>query len=422
MKKILLLWIIFLCSGFKLFAQEIILPVEGGKKVQIKKKEKTPEPKMERESWFKYYDYEAPQKKEKYNVAVLTPLFLDSVDLKKHLTNLPSFMIPGIDFYQGVEIAADTLRNEGLHFDIHIFDSKSKYLDVEHLISSDRLDSMDLIIGNAGNEDLKLLADYAKRKEINFVSAVSPSDAGQNFNPFFTLLQPQLQSHVEELNKVIHRKYLEDNVVFVYDPNSKSDLNALSYFKNDPLLSLPGRFKEFAIGNDGFDAKLLVSNLDTNYNTTLVLGVLNPKLAYATMKAMVPFAEKLKLKIFGMPTMEFINALSKTSEFPNIKIFYTSSFIKENVSPSTRFIIDGYKKRMGSMPTDLVFKGFESMYFFGHLMNKYGVPFNKHLSESHFSFITPYKILPSMDNALFKYYENKYLYVLTYENGVMTYE
>jgi hypothetical protein len=129
-------------------------------------------------------------KKERYKIAVLTPLYLDSVDLEKNLANIPKFMMPGLDFYQGIQIAADTLRKQGFKLDIYVHDSKSAYLNVQNIIETDRLDSMDLIIGNASVSDLKLLGEFAKSKKINFISAVSPSDAEQESNPYFTILQP----------------------------------------------------------------------------------------------------------------------------------------------------------------------------------------------------------------------------------------
>lgn len=398
-------------------AQEIVLPAEGNRE----KVASIHKPKVERDDWNKYYEYPKAVKKEKYNIAVLTPLFLDSVDLSKTILSIPKFMMPGIDFYQGVEIAADTLRNKGFHFDIHVFDSKSTYLNVQNLIESDKLELMDLIIGNAGTDDLEILANYAKKKEINFISAVSPSDAGQTFNPFFTILQPQLESHIQEIHRRLMQRYSENNVVFIYG-DKEAEKNALDYFKNDDIHSLPVRFSEYYLPGDDLDFNNLKSQIDTNYQTVIVLAKLSPRIAYKIMKSLLPYAVKFNIKIFGMPTLELINTFNDAEEFPGMKIFYSTSFVKENLSPATKYINSAYYNKMKSAPSDLVYKGFESIYFFAHLMDRYGVPFNKYIGENRFSFLTPYKILPVKENTLFKYYENKFLYMLSYENGVMTYE
>ena len=149
--------------------------------------------------------YPKPIKKERYKVAIITPMFLDSVALEPTLTKIPKFMMPGLDFYKGIQLAADTLKQLGFKLDIYVHDSRSDSLNVNELIRSGTLDSMDLIIGNASVFDLKLLAEFGLEKKINFISAVSPADAGQEANPYFTILQPRLVSHIEKLHKSISR-------------------------------------------------------------------------------------------------------------------------------------------------------------------------------------------------------------------------
>ena len=369
----------------------------------------------------KEFSYPKSKKKERYKVAVLTPMYLDSVDLEKNITRIPKFMMPGIDFFKGVQIAADTLKRQGYMFDVYVYDSKSNYMNVANLIESDKLDSMDVILGNASVSDLKLLAEFAKKKQINFISAVSPADAGQEFNPYFTILQPRLISHIEKIHKNINSRYPEDNIVFI-NRNITAEKNALSYFKNDILNQLPGRFAEIELKGDEIDIKQLLKSIDSTYNTTIVLGVLDPSVAYKQLKQLASLAKRHSVKVFCMPTMEAVKALNKTDEFPNMPIFYTSSYIIDKITPSCQYINREYRKKMGASASDVVYKGFESLYFFATLMKKYGVPFNDHIGENAYTFITPYKIVPVREKGVLKFYENKYLYILRYENGIMTYE
>ncbi len=369
----------------------------------------------------KDFVYPKPVRKAKYNIAILTPLYLDSVDLEKNLTHIPKFMMPGIDFYEGVCIAADTLNSQGFKLNIYVYDSKSNYIDIKNLIASDKLDSMDVIIGNASVSDLKLVADFAKKKQINFISAVSPADAGQTYNPYFTILQPRLSSHIEKIHKNIISRYPEDNVVFI-TRNLTAEKNALSYFKNDLLNARPSRFTELELKGDELNINDIVSKIDTNYNTTIVLGILDPSITYNYLKTLSTVALRYHLKVYCMPTTEAIKSISKVDEFPGMPIYYTSSYIIDKVTPASQYITNAYKRKMGSLPSDVVYKGFESLYFFYNLLKKYGTPFNTHLSESAYSFITPYKIVPIKEKGSMKFYENKFLYLIKYEDGIMLYE
>lgn len=369
-----------------------------------------------------YFNFSESQKKEKYKIAVLTPLYLDSVDLAKNLNHIPKFMMPGIDFYQGIRIAADTLNKEGAKLDLYIYDSKSNYFNVEKILKSDRLDSMDLIIGNASVSDIALLADFAKKNQINFVSAISPSDANQTKNPYFTILQPRLLTHIERIHSYISRRAISDNVVFITDGTNSSN-NALQYFKNSEINAMPKKFIEFKISNDDFNISTLNSKIDSNYNTTIILGLLDAGLTYKILKKLNEFTKKYDgVKIFCMPTAEAITSLGKADEFPNSKIFYTTSYVIDKVTPASMYIGREYKKYMGSAPSDVVYKGFESLWFFVKLMEKYGVPFNNYINDNSYSFITPYKIMPVKNKSGFYFFENKFLYLVKYENGIVTYE
>ena len=81
-----------------------------------------------------------------------------------------------------------------------------------------------------------------------------------------------------------------------------------------------------------------------------------------------------------------------------------------------------YKKLMGSTPADIVYKGFESLYYFTHLLKKYGVPFNEKIGDNTYTFLTPYKIVCVKEKGVSRFYENKFMYLIRYEDGIMNYE
>src|SRR5690606_22890822 len=102
--------------------------------------------------------------------------------------------------------AADTLEAKNYKLDVHVHDIASVGQGIKALISRGTLDSSDLIIGALQAADIPEVAERAKRNNINFISAVSPSDAGVRENPYFTLIQPRLQTHCEWIMKKIAEK------------------------------------------------------------------------------------------------------------------------------------------------------------------------------------------------------------------------
>ncbi len=362
-------------------------------------------------------------KKARYNIAVISPLYLDSFDLAKSLTNLPSYAIPGLDFYQGARLAADTLNSMNFTFNLFIFDSKSKYIPVKLLTTTDKLDSMDVIIGNVGGEDVKLLAEFAKAHKINFYSAVSPSDADQKNNGYFTMLQPKLQTHVERIAKKITNSFSTSNIIYTHR-GMQNELNAFSYFKKEIGNKLTNPMAEVIVSDLGFEEQIK-NKLDKNNQNILVMGLLDAKVAYNYLKIVnLYLLEGYSIKVYGMPTWENIKAFQQETEFPELEIAYTSPMMVEKNLTGSQYIINSYKAKMGGNPTDNVYKGFEAVYYTAHMLNRYGAPFNGNYGEpnSSYNFLIPYRIGTakiSNDDQLF---ENKFLYFIKYKNGVMGFE
>src|ERR1043165_2734378 len=64
-------------------------------------------------------------KKARYRIDVLAPLYLGELVNGNKLvykSHLPDKALPGLGFYQGVQLASDTLNHLGYHLDVYIHD------------------------------------------------------------------------------------------------------------------------------------------------------------------------------------------------------------------------------------------------------------------------------------------------------------
>src|SRR5271170_638786 len=64
-----------------------------------------------------------------YHIAIFAPLYLDSAfdetGSYRYDKNFPKFLNPGLEFYEGAELAIDSLQKEGATLDITLYDTKS---------------------------------------------------------------------------------------------------------------------------------------------------------------------------------------------------------------------------------------------------------------------------------------------------------
>jgi hypothetical protein len=360
-----------------------------------------------------------PVKKERYTIAIIAPLYLDSFDIVKSLTALPAYAMPGLDFYTGAMIAADTLNSMQEKITFYVYDSKSRYLNVNTMITTDKFDNVDCIIGILGGNDLKTIAEFAKSKHINFISCVSPSDADQKNNPFFTLLAPRLISHLEKINHKIELFYADAHKVYMHVDNN-ADNNAYNLYSK---LQGTDMCKEIKVTNEPITTNELAKQLDKKKTNVLIMGIMNAALAYENLMVVANLvAQGYTIKVMGMPTWDGVSTIKEDEALRDIDIFITTPLYINKESKEVKNILNNYKIKMGGNPSDNVYKGFESVLFASYMLNTFGTPFNDALVDSRFSYITPYKIQKCVENNVWKYNENKNVYMMHYKNGIILYE
>ena len=65
----------------------------------------------------------------KQKIAVFAPLYLDSAfdatNSYRYDKNFPKFINPGLEFYEGVQFALDSLNKENAQLEVFVFDTRS---------------------------------------------------------------------------------------------------------------------------------------------------------------------------------------------------------------------------------------------------------------------------------------------------------
>ena len=104
----------------------------------------------------------------KHKIAIFSPLYLDSAfdDLNnyRYEKQFPKFINPGLEFYEGVQLALDSLAKEGTQLEVFIYDTRSGKESLEQQLS--KLDtSIELILAYANPQESWNIANAAKIKK-----------------------------------------------------------------------------------------------------------------------------------------------------------------------------------------------------------------------------------------------------------------
>jgi len=361
-------------------------------------------------------------------IAVFAPIYLDSAfngsTYKLGSSNLPKNILPGLEFYNGVMMAVDSLQAEKNNIEVIIFDSKSKSEPISKILAKPVWDSISLIIASFNNRnDIKPLADFAALKNIPLISSTFPNDGGVINNPFFVLINSSLKTHIEGIYKHLQKNYSTGNLVYVRKKGALEDMvqNIFGEMgKTTPAVAL--KYKSIEL-TDSFTNKQLLAALDSTKNNIVICGTINEAFGARMIKVLTA-SKNYPSTAIGMPTWDGLKEVNKAISFDSkgIDIVYSTPYNFSRTDKLGAYITAKYKDRYFSRPSDWVLKGYESMYHFTKLLLKYSDNFINHLSDKDFKLFNDFDIQPvklKKENPGPDYLENRKLYFIKKQDGVI---
>lgn len=356
-------------------------------------------------------------RKTRYRVDVLAQLYLNEL-IKDGQTvyknHLPDKVLPGLGFYQGVKLAADTLDGLGYKLDVHVHDIADPTKNIDQLIKSRKLDSSDLIIGAVQSSQVGPLAAFAERNQINFVSALTPVEAGVKTNYYFNLIQPTLETHCEALRFAVRKRARPgSNVLMYYRSTVPVDVQCFRNLAQDSLFAYTKVAVNTPLPNDK-----LRNLLDSNATNIVVMPIVDIKYATQLLEQLSKSFPKYEFEVFGMPSWKALPFLRKAGSLPNVGITFPSPFYFDQGNSAGKGFSDAYNNKFGGRPGELSYRGFEAMYWYAYLLQRYGTIFNDHYGDNGAAPFTRFKMTANPNpDGITEYYENKHVYLYRFQGG-----
>lgn len=359
-------------------------------------------------------------------VAIFLPLYIDDVfdgytySLGK--ANIPKNVLPGLEFYNGVTLAIDSLNKEGVKAEVSIYDTKQTTTPLESIFAKPEFYNVGLIIAAITNtSELAKFSRVSADKHIPVISATYPNYVGVQQNPFFVLLNSSFQAHIQGLYKHMQEQYSSNQPIIAI---TKKGGNAEDYIKNYIIalnnnVAKPLKFRWLAVDENNVNVTPGSLNLDSLKNNTVFVASPIESFGVKVVKSLSSEGN-YNITVLGMPTWDNINELDK-DDCANVDIVYSTPFLyyAQNQSLSS-FINRKYKDKYYSRPSDMVFKGFEYTYHFTHLLEKYRQDLINHLSDNDFTLFNKFQLEPvRLKQSSIKpdFLENKKLYFIKKQKG-----
>ena len=363
------------------------------------------------------------QNNPRQKIAVFVPLYLDSAfdatNGYRYDKSFPKFINPGLEFYEGIQFALDSLNKENTQLEVFVFDTRStKTLLQEQL---NELDSVGLIIAHANAQENWVLADEARIRKVPYINVNLPNDGGITNNPYFVMLNPSLKTHVEMVYRYL-QKYFSLNAIKVLRKKGQMEDLIKTYLEDfsKSTVSVPLKLNYIDL-DDYFTEKQLLPFLDSNRQNIFFAASLDENFNRRLITQLVIAGKQYKTTIVGMPTLDNIEKDFSKTEYKGPEIIYGQPFYNSKMDKVSTQINNHFTTKMFARPSDMVFRGYEVMWKYSKLLTQYKTDLSSNLSNKSNKVFTDFDIQPVLnkETMTMEYFENKKLYFLRWQDGVI---
>ena len=361
----------------------------------------------------------------KQRVAIFTPLYLDSafdsfMEYRYAKNVFPKFINPGLEFYEGAQLALDSLNKEKAPLEVFVYDTRSGTQTLQEQLQKAQDDSVGLIIAYLNSNEIRAFADAGLKANIPVINVNLPNDGGVSNNPYYIMLNPTLKTQCEGIYRYI-QKYYSLNELVVFRKKGLLEDRIKMYFDDfgKSTLGVPLKLKYVELP-DSFTTAQLRPYLDTINQTMCIAGSLDENFG-KRLTLHLASLKKLKYQsiIMGMPTWDNIRDFSKP-EYKGVDILFSTPFYNPRTDKVSLEIINYFNTVMYSRPSDMVMRGYETVWKFTKELLEHPDDFSSNLTSRKFNVFREFDIQPVLNrqNTL-EYFENKKLYFLRWQEGVL---
>ncbi len=319
-------------------------------------------------------------------VAVLFPFFVREnnamvyADTTKRVgttTQVYDGSLPFLEAYEGVLIAADSLRSLGLNVEMKVFDTRADSAEIKRLIRTGELDNADLIIGPVFSYNLEQIAGWAGERDIPVVSPV-----------------PLRDSHIHENKPSLYRVFPSQEVVqdLIADEVASRQGSRVIFLYSDTAMYDPATARlwqkvKTAASDTGFsDGGSIVpfyytgvterrnvygtvasfeSQLDPERKNIIVLATTSTPVVSSAFSALHSLTKRYDIMVIGYPEIRGLETVD-LKYYYDLELHIPSESYVDFESPGVKSYSAIYLKKFRTEPMaeSFAWRGFDIAWYF----------------------------------------------------------
>jgi LysM repeat protein len=299
------------------------------------------------------------KKKEKYEIAVLLPFDLDSKG-KNSLKTVAT------EFYMGVELAVDSLKNLGYYATVTVIDFPVDSVEIVAELKKAKYKNLDLIFGPLLPQNVDIVSSWCKKNNVRMVCPSAVNTNVLNANPFVYAAVSSDITQQRNLARYALREYADYQIVLVNSGYAK-DKDIYDAFRNRflELSKTYGSQKLIEVKMSDF-----TTFIRKNGNTLLVMPTRDKTLATKFMNQLYKANGKSTtstVTVFG--TKEWANFDEISSYLKNkYTVQWATSTDLNYTLPETIHVLKLYRSKYKADMNKVAVQGFDVFLYFSQYL------------------------------------------------------
>ena len=296
-----------------------------------------------------------------YTVSVLLPFRLTEVTAEKNRSNQFAY-----DLFQGMNLAKQKLKNDGILIDINAFDISNNRSQMEVLINNTPFKQSDVLIGPLYAETFELAAAYSTSSKTLLVNPLSTDGSLLKDHPYVYLAQPAIEQQMAQVLDLALKQNPNASFAIYYGTTLKDSLMAASLegqirSKNRKILDqkkLTGTQEQVTASVGAFTSEK---------PSHVILLTSNP--AQGRMLMVTMGARKLSPHVIAT-SQSFDFTKTRPSSY-NGRLFLLAPEFVDTSKELTKSFQLAYYEQYSTLPSTYSYLGYDLVLHLGRLMHQY---------------------------------------------------
>jgi LysM repeat protein len=308
----------------------------------------------------------------------------DIKKLEEELSAISPRIIGFLDFYEGVLLALDSLKNSDISVDLYVYDTERDTMHIEQILLEKELENMDLIFGPVEPDNLKMVADFGNENHIPVISPFTDYQMLLRNNPYFIQMIPSMEIEFRNWARFL-ANYWGNTMIIIHNGDSL-EYGTIDFLKQAMYEELAKReyydelrLKEVIINDSAeYEMDQFLTSEDKNI---IIIPSTNEAYVSNILTALFFEIENYDIRVFGMSNWHKFQSIDLEYLHLMMINYFTSFYVdykKEAVMEFIKRFRQVYKTepyRVSPRGYNLSMYGFDLMFNFTTLLSNYGKEF-----------------------------------------------